>query len=102
MGKTLGVCVASRDQMRHVLGLAAAAFKAGKHVEIFFTGDGVHLTQDPRFGDLVKLARVAVCEVSFIANGYKGKEPLGLGDKDFVTQARNAEMVAECDRYVIL
>ena len=102
MEKTLGICVASRDQMSHVLGLTAAAHKAGKHVEIFFTGDGVHLTQDPRFGDLLKFARVGVCEVSYIANGYKGQEPPGLGDKDFVTQARNAEMVAECDRYVIL
>jgi len=45
---------------------------------------------------------VAVCEVSYIANGYKGKEVPGLADKDFATQARNAEMVEECDRYLIL
>jgi predicted peroxiredoxin len=102
MEQSLGICVASRNHMQHVLGLANAAHLAGKQVEIFFTGDGVHLTQDPRFGELMKLARVTVCEVSYIAHGYKGKEPLGLGDKDFVTQARNAEMVAECDRYVIL
>jgi predicted peroxiredoxin len=102
MEQSLGICVASRSHMQHVLGLANAAHMAGKQVEIFFTGDGVHLTQDQRFGELMKLARVTVCEVSYIANGYKGKEPAGLRDKDFVTQARNAEMVAECDRYVIL
>jgi predicted peroxiredoxin len=102
MEQSLGICVASRNHMQHVLGLATAAHMAGKQVEIFFTGDGVHLTQDQRFGALMQLARVGVCEVSYIANGYKGKETFGLGDKDFVTQARNAEMVAECDRYVIV
>jgi hypothetical protein len=43
-----------------------------------------------------------VCEVSYIDRGYQGKELPGLVDKDFVTQARNAEMVEECDRYVML
>jgi predicted peroxiredoxin len=102
MAETLGICVASRNHMRHVLGLSRAAKKAGKLVEIFFTGDGVELTQDPCFSELLKFARVAICEVSYIGKGYKGKELPGLKDKDFVTQARNAEMVEECDRYLIL
>jgi predicted peroxiredoxin len=102
MGKTLGICVATRDYMQHVLGIAAAAHKAGHAIEIFFTGEGVHLTQDHRFGDLMQLARVSICEVSYIANGYHNKELQGLSDKDFVTQARNAEMVSECDRYLII
>jgi predicted peroxiredoxin len=88
--------------MQHVLGIAAAAHNAGHAVEIFFTGDGVHLTQDPCFSDLMRFARVAVCEVSYIANGYRNKEIHGLSDKDFATQARNAEMVSECDRYLII
>jgi peroxiredoxin family protein len=111
MAETLGICVATRNQMAHVLGLAKAARAAGKEVRIFFTGDGVHLTQDPRFPELLEAARtgsvlphgqVGVCEVSYIANGLKGKALPGMRDKDFVTQGRNAEMVEECQRYVVL
>jgi hypothetical protein len=60
------------------------------------------LTQGPRFSELLEVARVGVCEVSYIANGYKGKTVPGLVDKDFVTQMRNSEMVEKCDRYLIL
>lgn len=102
MAEKLGLCVATRDNMPHVLGLTKAAKAAGKQVEIFLTGEGVHLTQDPHFSELLEAGRVEVCEVSYIANGYKGKEVPGLVDKDFVTQGRNAEMVEECDRYLIL
>ncbi len=102
MAQSLGICVATRNQWNHVVGLARAAKAAGKTVEIFFTGEGVLLTQDPRFAELLDSARVTVCEVSFIANGLKGKEVPGLKYKDFVTQARNAEMVEHCERYVVL
>jgi sulfur relay (sulfurtransferase) complex TusBCD TusD component (DsrE family) len=97
--------------MEHVVGLARAARAAGKEVRIFFTGEGVHLTQDPRFPELLDVAKtgssrphgqVAVCEVSYLANGLKGKVLAGMRDKDFVTQGRNAEMVEECERYVVL
>jgi len=111
MTETLGICVATKSRMAHVLGLARAARSAGKEVQVFFTGEGVLLTQDPRFSELLEVARagssqsrgqVTVCEVSYIANGLKGKAVAGLGDKDFVTQGRNAEMVEECLRYVVL
>ena len=102
MFEKLGICVATRDNMSHVLGLAKAAKRAGKNTEIFLTGEGVYLTQDPRFSELLEVARVGVCEVSYIANGYKGKAVPGLVDKDFVTQMRNSEMVEKCDRYLIL
>ena len=111
MTETLGICVATRSRMEHVVGLARAARKAGKEVRIFFTGEGVHLTKDPRFPELLDVARsgsihphgqVSVCEVSFLANGFKDKDATGLKDKDFVTQGRNAEMVDECERYVVL
>jgi len=104
MSETLGICVATKKSMAHVVGLAKAARAAGKEVKVFFTGEGVHLTQDPRFAELLELGvgKVMVCEVSYIANGYKGKPLPGLRDKDFVTQGRNAEMVEECRRYVVL
>ncbi len=108
---TLGICVATRSRMDHVLGLARAARAAGKEVRLFFTGEGVLLTQDERFAQLLDVAKtgsshphgqVTVCEVSYMANGLQGKPVAGLRDKDFVTQGRNAEMVDECARYVVL
>ena len=102
MAETIGICVSTPEHLHHVIGLATAAKKAAKQVEIFFTGDGVTLTQDQRFSELLDVAHVTVCEVSYIDRGYQGKKLDGLVDKDFVTQARNAEMVEECDRYLML
>lgn len=102
MSQTLGICVTTKNSFRHVVGIAEAAKNGGKKVEIFFTGEGVHQSQLSEFTKLLEFAKVAVCEVSYISYGYKGIEIPGLGDKDFATQARNAEMVEECDRYVIL
>ena len=111
MTETLGICVSTKSRMEHVLGLVKAARAAGKEVKVFLTGEGVQLTQDPRFPDLVGMARagsaqtrgqVTVCEVSYLANGLRGKPAADLGDKDFVTQGRNAEMVEECQRYIVL
>ncbi len=112
MTATLGICVATRSRMEHVIGLARAARKAGKEVQVFFTGEGVQLTKDPRFPELLDVARtgsskphgqVTCCEVSYMAQGLTdGKATSGLRDKDFVTQGKNAEMVEECERYVVL
>jgi sulfur relay (sulfurtransferase) complex TusBCD TusD component (DsrE family) len=109
--ETLGICVATKSRMEHVVGLARAARRAGKEVRVFFTGEGVHLTKDPAFPELLDVARsgssqahgqVTCCEVSYMAAGLTGKETSGLRDKDFVTQGENAEMVEECERYVVL
>lgn len=102
MTQRLGICVASRNCFNHVLGLAQSAAAAGKQVDIFFTGEGVHQSQLNEFNTLLRFSKVTICEVSYIGNGYQGIAVPGLGDKDFVTQAQNAEMVEECDRYIIL
>jgi hypothetical protein len=100
--RILGICVTTRGSARHVLGLAGAAARAGVSTEIFLTGEGVHLTRDRRFHELVAAARVSVCDASYRAAGLDGRDATGLTDKDFVTQWRNAEMVERCDRYLIL
>ncbi len=104
MAESLGICVSTSNNMEHVVGLAKAAKAAGKEVKIFLTGEGVKLSKDPRFPQLLEMGvgHVGVCEVSYIANGFQGQKVDGMRDKDFVTQARNAEMVEECKRYVIL
>jgi len=58
MAQTLGICVACRDGFDRVLELAKAAKAADKHVEIFFTGNGVYQSQLPNFTELLAFAPV--------------------------------------------
>ena len=97
----LGILAATASSLEHLLGLVAAAEKAGLEVEVFLTGEGVLLTQDPRFAQLAGRTRMALCEVSFRARGLIGEVP-GLGFKDFATQARHAEILEDCPHYVVL
>lgn len=101
MPKTLGILVNTDKHFHYIYELAKAAHKKNIETRIFFTGPGVLLTQKDEFSRLVGLARLSVCDVSFRANGLSGDVP-GIGFKDFVTQAVNAEMVANCDRYIVL
>jgi predicted peroxiredoxin len=100
MDDRLGILVSSNKHLDHVVALTEAAHEKGKKVQIFFTGQGVLLTQKPEFEKLVGKAKLSVCDVSFRANGLEGEVP-GVGFKDFATQARNAEMIKECDRYLV-
>jgi hypothetical protein len=93
--------VATRDSLEHLLGLVAAAEKQAVPVVVFLTGDGVLLTQEPRFGELAGRAKMALCEVSFRAHNLKGEVP-GLGCKDFATQAKHAEMLEDLPHYLVL
>ena len=102
MSEKLGILVATPNYMGHLLGIANAARTAGRETEVFLTGEGVHLTQNPRFSELLDVAHVGVCESSYHTYGYKGKEVAGLVYRDFVTQGWNAELIEECDRYLAL
>jgi len=100
MSQKLGILVGSDKYLDYLVHLTEAAHEKGKTIEIFFTGNGVKLTQAPDFEKLVGKARLSVCDVSFRAFGFEGDVP-GVGFKDFATQARNAEMVNSCDRYLV-
>lgn len=102
MSGTLGICATGRDSLPQLLGITRAAVRAGKHVHIFITGEAAKVAQEPGFDELVATAEVGICEVSYIAAGYQGVEIPGLVDKDFVTQARNAELVERCERYLLI
>jgi predicted peroxiredoxin len=103
MSDTLGILVSSDRHLDKVLNIAAAADAKGKQVSIFFTGQGVLLALKPEFANLVGKAKLSICDVSFRANGLHGREEdvPGVGFKDFATQARNAEMLNETDRYLV-
>jgi hypothetical protein len=101
MSESLGILVSSKKHLDYVIALTDAAHAKGKEVRIFFSGRGVYLTQSPDFKKLVGKAKLSVCDVSFRAYGLSGDVP-GVGFKDFATQGRNAEMVEDCDRYLVL
>jgi hypothetical protein len=102
MTDSLGILVTSDRHLDYVVNLTGAAHKKGKKVQIFFTGKAVKLGFEPDFAKLVGLARLSICDVSFRANGFHGREDQVPGVKDFATHARNAEMAAECKRYLVL
>lgn len=103
MSGTLGILISSDKHLDKVVNLTGAAHAKGKQVSIFFTGKGVLLTLEPGFKHLVGKAKLSICDVSFRANGLHGREEEvpGVGFKDFATQARNAEMLNEADRYLV-
>ena len=104
MSETLGILVSSGKHLDYVVGLVDAAHAKGKQTQVFFTGNSVHLTLEPEFARLAGKAKIWICDVSFRANGLHGREDdvPGVDFKSFATQGRNAEMLAESDRYIVL
>jgi hypothetical protein len=97
--RTLGILVNNDSNFKYLLNLTKAAHKKAIKIHIFFTGAGVLLTKYKDFEQLVGLAKLSVCEVSYRSNGLIGDVP-GVGFKDFVTQATHAEMLSTYDRYI--
>jgi predicted peroxiredoxin len=100
MAAKLGIFVTSDRHLQHVVGLAGAAHRVHKEVIIFFTHKGVALTQDPRFKELIGKAQLSVCNVKFEEYGFV-KDVVGVGEKDYGTQARHGTLLDECDRYLV-
>jgi len=100
MAESLGILVNSDKFLDYAVKLTDAAHAKGKDIRIFFTGQGVLLTKKEDFSKLVGKAKITVCDVSYRSWGLSGDVP-GVGFKDFVTQAKNAEMIDECDRYIV-
>ena len=101
MARSLGVFVPSDRHLDKIIHLCRAARKKGDvEVTIFFSHRGTLLTQDPRFSELEGLAAMSLCIVGFESHGLK-PPVTGIAEKDFATQARNGEMIEDCDRYVV-
>ena len=101
MAKKLGVFVRSNEHLDKVIKLCQAARKKEDvEVTIFFTHLGTLLTQDPRFGELEGLARMSLCNVGFESHNLK-PPVVGIGEKDYGTQARHGDLIEENDRYVV-
>ena len=98
---TIGILVRDDKYFDYLKSFCSAAFDKGYKVQVFFSGKGVLLTQYSDFGTLINWVTPYVCEVSYRSHNLGGKELPGVGFKQFVTQARNAEMLDECDRYLV-
>jgi hypothetical protein len=99
MGKKLGILVSSDRHLNKIIALCRAAKKKDVEATIFFTHLGTLLTQDPRFGELEGLAKMSLCNVGFESHNLK-PPVVGIDEKDYATQARNGELIEDCDRYV--
>ena len=100
MAKSLGVFVSSNQHVDKIIKLCKAAKNKDVDVTIFFTHLGTLLTKDSRFDELEGLARIDLCKVAFESQGLRLPVP-GIDEKCFATQARHAEVIEECDRYVV-
>lgn len=101
MARNIGLFVTSDKHLDKVIDLCQAAQKKQDvEVTIFFSHLGTLLTQDPRFGELEGLANMSLCNVGFESHGLKPPVP-GIAEKDYATQARNGELIDDCDRYLV-
>ncbi len=101
MKNRLAILVSSDRHLDHVIQLTRAAWARGKQVSLFLTGKGVRLTMAPQFAEVAAMAGVAVCDSSFKANGLV-KDQIKAPGVRFTTQAANAEILKQADRYLVL
>jgi len=100
MSKSLGIFVSSDRHLDKIIKLCRAAKKNAVTVHIFLTHTGTLLTQEDRLKELAELADLSLCKVTFNGHGLKPPVP-GLREKDFATQARHADLITDCDRYLV-
>ena len=100
MTDTLGILVNTDKHLDYLINLTKAAYSKGKQVLIFFTGNGVKLTQSNEFSKLDGMAELSICMESFNKFGFTGEVP-GVDSDGFVTQEKNSELIARCDRYLV-
>jgi hypothetical protein len=101
MARSLGIFVSSDQHLDKIIKVCRAAKNKGVKVTLFFTHLGTLLTRDPGFTDLRGTAEMSLCKVSLESHGIKNTPIPGMGEKDYATQARHAEIIEECDRYIV-
>jgi peroxiredoxin family protein len=103
----IGMFVTSPQHMRHVLGVAKAAVRAGKKVMVFFTFKSIHLTKSPEFAELstyCDIPDLAICADSYTCEGYDSESdiPKGLVPRQMRTQSFHGGVLDECGKYLVL
>lgn len=100
MSKRLGVFISSDQHLDKLIKLCRAAKGKDIEVTLFLTHLGTLLTQDPRFNELEDIVNIFLCKASFKNHGLEPPVK-GISDQEYLTQAKNAEMIDECDRYIV-
>ena len=103
----LGIFVTSPQNMRHVVGVARAAVRAGKTMMVFFTYKSIHLTKSPQFielADMCDVENLAICADSYTCEGYDtvADIPKGLTAQQMRTQSYHGAVLDECGKYLTL
>jgi hypothetical protein len=100
MGRILGIYVSSEKYLGQIIEVCRAAKKKDVAVRIFFTHNGTRLCTDPRLKELEGLATIALCKVGFEANALEPADAK-VEKKAFLSQSWHAEMIYDCDRYLV-
>ena len=100
MPGTLGILVTSDQHLNYVVKLTETAYSKGKKIKIFFTGKAVRLVASGEFRQLIGKASLSICEWSSLSQGLTEPIP-GIDAGIFETQAKYAEIIKECDRFVV-
>lgn len=101
MPETLGILVTSDQHLNYVVKLTETAHNKGKKIKIFFTGKAVKLIESRQFKRLVGKASLSICEWSSLSQGLADRIP-GIDYGIFETQVKYAEIIKDCDRFVVL
>ncbi len=98
-GKKVGIFVNTDKHLEHILGICSAAVAKDIRVSIFVMDDGVFLTRNPRFLELVKKGvEISLCDHVYREKGLEGRvEGIVHG-----SQYENAAMAHESDRLLVL
>jgi len=100
MSRILGVFVSSNKHIDKIMELCKSAKRKDVKVKIFMTHTGTLLTQDAKFSEIAELADISLCRVSFEKNGLK--MPIhGIGNDALASQIMHAELIEDCDRYLV-
>lgn len=103
MADVLGILVSSDENLDHLINTTRSARAAGKEVIIFFTHRGVLLTQDPRFSELDGLASMSLCRENLAFHGLEDLPSFpGIDRGGLANQSRHADLIFDCDRYLVL
>ena len=98
---TLGIIVKSVARYDWIYKLTAAARSRGKAVRIHFTERGVLLLQNFDIRELLRLARVTVCDQS--AREQNLDESIRITLRTLLVASHEMEKtITKCDRYVVL
>ncbi len=103
MVEVLGILVNSDKNLDHLINVTRSARALGKEVVIFFTHRGVLLTQDPKFTELEGLTSMSLCKASLETHGLEDIAAFpGIDHRGLANQSRHADLIFDCDRYLVL